>query len=133
MTKTRSQGLFNRSWLYFRAGYSTYIALLAGIVFNVLLYGIVVTDNRYLASVFTSLTAFLIPEIILAIAVGVGFGIYRIRRNGAYVAEKEVLYPALALTLKGLVKILEHQPFSDDEKKQFEEAIAKTNQLISTS
>jgi hypothetical protein len=83
----------------------------------------------------------LIPEIIVGIAVSIGFGFYRIKRSETFEEhsrtqsdvlgkEKAILYPTLALTLKGLVKILEHQPVSVDEKREFEEAIAKTNQLI---
>src|SRR5205807_8123394 len=103
----------------------------------------------FLKDVFPTLTLFSIIAIIVTVPVSIGVGFYHMKRTGAFAAdaavsteqnpyvykivpgkEQEVLYPVLALTLKGLVKVLEHQSVTEDEKREFQDAIAKTNRLI---
>ena len=150
MTKFKPRHLIYRSWFYFRVGYGTYVALLIGIGGNLLLfYRLGVQYIDFLKDVFPSLTVFSIVALIVTIPASIGFGFYHMKRTGAFAAdasvsteqnpyvykivpgkEQEVLYPVLALTLKGLVKVLDHQPVTEDEKQEFQEAIAKTNRLI---
>lgn len=150
MTKFKPRRLIYRSWFYFRVGYGTYVALLVGIGGNLLLfYRLGVQYIDFLKDVFPSLTVFSIVALIITIPASIGFGFYHMKRTGAFAAdasvsteqnpyvykivpgkEQEVLYPVLALTLKGLVKVLDHQPVTEDEKQEFQEAIAKTNRLI---
>jgi hypothetical protein len=150
LTRFKPRRLIYRSWFYFRVGYGTYVALLVGIGQSLLLfYRLGVQYISFLKDVFPSLTLFSIVAIIVAVPVSIGFGFYHMKRTGAFAAdasvsteqnpyvykivpgkEQEVLYPVLALTLKGLVKVLEHEPVTEDEKREFEEAITKTNRLI---
>ncbi len=150
MTKFKPRRLVYRSWFYFRVGYGTYLALLVGIGGNLLLfYRLGVQYIGFLRDVFPSLTLFSIIAIIITVPVSIAAGFYHMKRTGAFAAdasvsteqnpyvykvvpgkEQEVLYPVLALTLKGLVKVLEHEPVTEDEKREFEEAITKTNRLI---
>lgn len=150
MTKFKPRRLIYRSWFYFRVGYGTYVALLVGIGGNLLLfYRLGVQYIDFLKDVFPSLTVFSIVALIVTIPASIGFGFYHMKRTGAFAAdasvsteqnpyvykivpgkEQEVLYPILALTLKGLVKVLDHQPVTEEEKEEFQEAIAKTNRLI---
>ena len=150
MTKFKPRRLIYRSWFYFRVGYGTYVALLLGIGGNLLLfYRLGVQYIDFLKDVFPSLTLFSIVAIIVTVPASIGLGFYHMKRTGTFAAdasvsteqnpyvykivpgkEQEVLYPVLALTLKGLVKVLDKQPVTEDEKREFEEAIAKTNRLI---
>jgi hypothetical protein len=142
--------LIYRSWFYFRVGYGTYIALLVGLGGNLLLfYRFGVQYIGFLKDAFPSLTLFSILAIVVTVPVSIGVGFYHMKRTGAFAAdaavsteqnpyvykvvpgkEQEVLYPVLALTLKGLVRVLEQKPVAKDEMREFEEAIAKTNRLI---
>ena len=139
-----------RAWFYFRVGYSTYLALLVGIASNLLLfYRLGIQEIDFLHDWFTSLTLFALTAILVLLPLSIGTGLYHMKRTGAYAAdaavsteqnpyaykaipgkEQEVLYPVLALTLKGLVKVLEKQPVTEDEKHEFEKALEKTNLLI---
>ena len=150
MTKFDFRHVIYRAWFYFRVGYGTYIALLVGLGSNLLLfYRLGIQQIDFLGDVFTSLTVFSIVAIIVLLPISIGAGLYHMKRTGAYAAdatvsaeqnpyayravpgkEQEVLYPVLALTLKGLVKVLEKQQVTEDEKQEFQKALEKTNQLI---
>lgn len=150
MTNFDLNRIIYRAWFYFRVGYSTYLALLVGIASNLLLfYRLGIQDIDLLHDWFTSLTFFAITAILVLLPVSIGAGLYHMKRTGAYAAdatvsaeqnpyaykaipgkEQQVLYPILALTLKGLVKVLERQPVTEEEKQEFEKALEKTNRLI---
>lgn len=150
MTNFDLNRIIYRAWFYFRVGYSTYLALLVGIASNLLLfYRLGIQDIDLLHDWFTSLTLFAITAILILLPVSIGAGLYHMKRTGAYAAdatvsaeqnpyaykaipgkEQQVLYPILALTLKGLVKVLEKQPVTEEEKQEFEKALEKTNRLI---
>lgn len=150
MTNFDLNRIIYRAWFYFRVGYSTYLALLVGIASNLLLfYKLGIQDIDLLHDWFTSLTLFAITAILILLPVSIGAGLYHMKRTGAYAAdaavsaeqnpyaykaipgkEQQVLYPILALTLKGLVKVLEKQPVTEEEKQEFEKALEKTNRLI---
>lgn len=150
MTNFDLNRIIYRAWFYFRVGYSTYLALLVGIASNLLLfYRLGIQDIDLLHDWFTSLTLFAITAILILLPVSIGAGLYHMKRTGAYAAdatvsaeqnpyaykaipgkEQQVLYPILALTLKGLVKVLEKQSVTEEEKQEFEKALEKTNRLI---
>ena len=150
MTNFDLNRIIYRAWFYFRVGYSTYLALLVGIASNLLLfYRLGIQEIDLLHDWFTSLTLFAVTAILVLLPVSIGAGLYHMKRTGAYAAdaavsteqnpyaykavpgkEQEVLYPVLALTLKGLVKVLERQPVTEEEKQEFEKALEKTNRLI---
>lgn len=150
MRRLHPRKLLYRSWFYFRVGYGTYVALLLGIVNSLLLiYRLGITYIDFLKDLFPSLTVFSFVALIVAIPLCIGFGLYHMKRTGAYAAdaslsteqnpyaykavpgkEQEVLYPVLALTLKGLVKVLDQEPVTEDEKRQFRDAISRTDRLI---
>lgn len=150
MTNFDLNRIIYRAWFYFRVGYSTYLALLVGIASNLLLfYRLGIQEIDLLHDWFTSLTLFAITAILILLPVSIGAGLYHMKRTGAYAAdaavsteqnpyaykaipgkEQEVLYPVLALTLKGLVKVLEKQPVTEEEKHEFEMALEKTTRLI---
>jgi hypothetical protein len=140
-----------RSWYYFRIGYGTYLALLIGIASNlVVLYRLGVVDIKFLAVVFPSLAIFTVAAIVVSVPVGIGIGLYHMKRTGAYAAdasigteanpymykiipgkEQEVLYPLLMLTAKSLIKVLDRdEMITPSEKQEFEEALAKASALL---
>jgi hypothetical protein len=140
-----------RSWYYFRIGYGTYVALLVGIASNlVVLYRLGVVDIKFLSVAFPSLAIFSVEAIIVAVPVSIAIGLYHMKRTGAYAAdasigteanpymykiipgkEQEVLYPLLLLTAKSLAKVLDRDGMiTPSEKQEFEDALAKANDLI---
>ncbi len=139
--------LLYRSWLNFRIAYGRYVALLLGIANTiVLLYRLGVRDIGFLSEISPFLTVFAMTAIAVAVPVSTGFCLYHTKRTGAFAAnaslsteqnpyvykvvprKKETLYPRPCAD--PLVKILEHQPVTDEEKREFEEAIAKTYRLL---
>jgi len=140
-----------RSWYYFRVGYGTYLALLLGYSSNiVVLYKLAVVDNRYLTGIFTSLAVFTILGLLVSVPTAILIGIFHIRRSGAFAAEaslstesnpymyklvpgkeREVLFPLLILTAKGLAKVMREQnALSPQEKEEFDRVLAKADRLI---
>jgi len=143
-----------RSWFYFRAGYGTYIALLMGYAGNiVVLYKLGVVGNRLLEGIFTSLTVFTVFGILVSVPVAILLGLFHFKRTGAYSAdaslsieanpyvyklipgkEREVFFPLMVLTAKGLAKVMREQNvLSREEKEEFDNILAKADTLIQGS
>jgi hypothetical protein len=143
--------LLFRAWFYFRIGYGTYISLPVGIASNlVVLYELAIIDNKLLHPIFPSLTFFAVLAILVFFPVGSLLGLYHMKRTPAFAAdasvqtesnpyvykiipgkEQEVLYPLIALTAKGLSRVLEQQQsLSAEEKREFEDALNKANALM---
>ena len=143
--------LLFRAWFYFRIGYGTYISLPVGIASNlVVLYELGIVHNDYFHPIFPSLGFFSLLAILVFLPVGAGVGLYHMKRTPAFAAdasvqieanpyiykivpgkEQEVLYPLIALTAKGLSKILDQQSaLTPEEKIEFEKALNKANSLL---
>lgn len=140
-----------RSWFYFRAGYGTYIALLMGYAGNiVVLYKLGVVGNHFLEGFFTSLTVFTVFGVLVSVPFAILLGLAHFKRTGAYSAdaslsteanpyvyklvpgkEREVFFPLMVLTAKGLAKVmLEQNVLSPSEKQEFDSILAKADSLI---
>jgi hypothetical protein len=140
-----------RAWFYFRTGYNLYLAFLIGFASNiVVLYRLGVTDNKYLAPLFPSLTLFTIVGLVFAVPVGILAGLYHMKRTGAFAAdasvsmesnpyiyklvpgkEKEVFLPLWILTARALAKVLDTQKtFTSEEKRELEDLLNKANALL---
>ncbi len=140
-----------RSWFYFRTGYNLYLAFLIGFASNiVVLFKLGVTDNKYLAPLFPSLTVFTILGLLVAVPVGIFAGLYHMKRSGAYAAdasvsleanpyiykvlpgkEQEVFLPLWVLTVKGLAKMLDQErTMTSEERKEMENLLEKANALL---
>ena len=140
-----------RSWFYFRAGYGTYIALLIGYASNlVVLYRLGVVNIDFLKSFIPSLTAFTILGIFVSVPAAILLGFYHMKRTGAYSAdaslateanpymyklvpgkEREVFFPLMVLTAKGLAKVMREQnALSPEDKEQFDKVLAKAETLV---
>jgi hypothetical protein len=142
---------FFRAWFYFRTGYNLYLAFLIGFASNiVVLYRLGVTDNKFLAPLFPSLTLFTIIGLLVALPFGILTGLYHMKRTGAYAAdasvateanpyiyklipgkEKEVFLPLWILTVRGLAKMLDQQrTMSPEERDQLQKLLDKANALL---
>ena len=151
MRKLNLWKLLFRAWFYFRTGYGLYLAFLIGFASNiVVLYKLGVTDNKYLAPIFPSLTVFGLVALIVASPVAIFSGLYHMKRTGAFAAdaavqtesnpyvyravpgkEREVFVPLMILTAKGLVKVMEQlKTLTPDEKREFENVLAKAEVLL---
>jgi hypothetical protein len=140
-----------RSWFYFRAGYGTYIALLIGYASNlVVLYKLGVVGNHFLEGFITSLTIFTILGILISVPAAILLGLFHFKRTGAYSAdaslsvesspytyklvpgkEREVFFPLMVLTAKGLAKVMREQnALSIEDKEAFDQVLAKAEALI---
>lgn len=140
-----------RAWFYFRTGYNLYLAFLIGFASNiVVLYRLGVTDNKYLAPLFPSLTLFTILGLVVAIPVGILAGLYHMKRTGAFAAdasvateanpyvykvvpgkEREVFLPLWILTVRGLAKMLDQQKtMTSGERKELEDLLHKADALL---
>jgi len=143
--------LLFRAWFYFRTGYGTYISLPVGIASNlVVLYALAIRDNNYFHPLFPSLGFFAIAAVVVFFPVGSILGLFHMKRTPAFAAdasvqtesnpyvykiipgkEQEVMYPLLALTARGLARVLESQDaLSPDEKQEFEDALNKATLLL---
>ena len=143
--------LLFRSWFYFRTGYNLYLAFLIGFASNiVVLFKLGVTDNKYLAPLFPSLSLFTIIGLLVAVPVGIFAGLYHMKRSGAYAAdaavsleanpyvyklvpgkEQEVFLPLWVLTVRGLAKILDQEKtMTSEERKEMENLLEKANALL---
>jgi hypothetical protein len=143
--------LLFRAWFYFRTGYGLYLAFLIGFASNiVVLFKLGVTENKYLALIFPSLTVFTIVSLIVATPVAIFTGLYHVKRTGAFAAdaalltesnpyvyrvvpgkEKEVFLPLMILTAKGLAQVMEQlKTMSPEEKREFESVLAKADTLL---
>ncbi len=140
-----------RSWFYFRTGYNLYLAFLIGFASNiVVLFRLGVTENKYLAPLFPSLTIFTIIGLLVAIPVGIFTGLYHMKRSGAYAAdasvqleanpyiykivpgkEQEVFLPLWVLTVKALAKMLDRErTMTAEERTEMETLLDKANALL---
>ncbi len=148
-----------RAWYYFRTGYATYFAFIIGFFSNiVVIYSLSIkptiisggTVGDYLNFAFPHLTNFIIVAVLVATPVCIYLGLLHMKRTGAFAAdasvstesnpyvyrvvpgkEQEVLFPLLMLTAKGLAKVLDQQNImTPEERKQFEEVLAKTDSLL---
>ncbi len=140
-----------RSWFYFRTGYNLYLAFLIGFASNiVVLFKLGVTDNKYLAPLFPSLTAFTIIGLFVAVPIGIFAGLYHMKRTGAFAAdasvqieanpyvyrvvpgkEREVFLPLAILTAKGLVQVMDQlKTVTAEERSEFEKVLAKADSLL---
>jgi hypothetical protein len=140
-----------RAWFYFRTGYNLYLAFLIGFASNiVVLYRLGVTDNKYLAPLFPSLTLFTIIGLLFAVPIGILAGLYHMKRTGAFAAdasvsieanpyiyklvpgkEKEVFLPMWILTLRGLAKMLDQQKTTTPaERRELEDILNKAKALL---
>ncbi len=143
--------LLFRAWFYFRIGYGTYISLPVGIASNlVVLYELAIINNKLLHPIFPSLAFFAILAVVVFFPGGALLGLFHMKRTPAFAAdasvqteanpyvykiipgkEQEVLYPLIAMTAKGLARVLENQEsITSEEKREFEEALSKANALI---
>ncbi len=149
-----------RAWFYFRTGYSLYIAFPLGFISTVIvIYSLgikpVIDANPptalgdFLQLIFPRLTIFIIIGAVVLIPISISFGLYHMKRTGAYEAdasvaieqnpymykavpgkEEEVFIPLWMLTAKALVKMLDQQnTMTTEEKEQFQEAIEKAERL----
>lgn len=140
-----------RSWFYFRAGYGTYIALLIGYASNlVVLFRLGVEPNSILVRFIPTLTIFTILGILVSVPAAILLGLFHMKRTGAYSAdaslsvesspytyklvpgkEREVFFPLMVLTAKGLAKIMREQnALSPEDKTAFDQVLAKAETLI---
>ncbi len=140
-----------RSWFYFRTGYNLYLAFLIGFASNiVVLFKLGVTENKYLAPLFPSLTTFTIIGLLVAVPIGIFAGLYHMKRTGAFAAdasvqieanpyvyrvvpgkEREVFLPLAILTAKGLVQVMDQlKTVTAEERSEFEKVLAKADSLL---
>jgi len=140
-----------RAWFYFRTGYNLYLAFLVGFASNiVVLYRLGVSDNKYLAPIFPSLSLFTILALVIALPVGILAGLYHMKRTGAFAAdasvateanpyiyklvpgkEREVFLPLWILTVRGLAKMLDQQKTTTpEERKELEDLLGKASALL---
>jgi hypothetical protein len=140
-----------RAWFYFRQGYNLYFAFLIGFASNiVVLYRLGVTDNKFLAPIFPSLSVFTIIGLIVVLPVGILAGLYHMKRTGAFAAdasvateanpyiyklvpgkEKEVFLPLWILTVRALARMLDQQKtMTAEEKKELDDILNKANSLL---
>jgi len=147
----RFRRLLWRSWFYFRAGYGTYLALLLGYASNiVVLYRLAITDIRPLNGIFSSLTVFTIFGVLVSVPVAILLGLFHMKRTGAYSAdaslstesnpyiykltpgkEREVFFPLMVLTAKGLAKVMREQnALSAQDKEEFDRVLSKAETLV---
>jgi ABC-type antimicrobial peptide transport system permease subunit len=140
-----------RAWFYFRTGYNLYLAFLIGFASNiVVLYRLGVTDNKYLAPIFPSLSLFTILALVIALPLGILAGLYHMKRTGAFAAdasvateanpyiykvvpgkEKEVFLPLWILTVRGLAKMLDQQKtMTPEERENLQELLSKADSLL---
>lgn len=140
-----------RSWFYFRTGYNLYLAFLIGFASNlVVLFKLGVTDNKYLAPLFPSLTIFTIIGLLVAVPIAIVAGLYHMKRTGAYAAdasvsleanpyiykvipgkEQEVFLPLAILTAKGLARVMDQlKTMRPEERDEFQKVLAKADSLL---
>ncbi len=151
LTKLDFWKLLFRAWFYFRQGYNVYLAFLIGFASNiVVLYRLGVTDNKFLAPIFPSLTVFTVVGLVIAVPVGIFAGLYHMKRTGAFAAdasvsleanpyvyrvvpgkEKEVLLPLMILTARGLARLMDQlKTMTPEERSEFEDVLAKADTLL---
>ncbi len=143
--------LIFRAWFYFRTGYGLYLAFLIGFASNlVVIYKLGIVDNKYLSPFFPSLTVFVIIALIVATPIAIFSGLYHMKRTGAFAAdaavqtesnpyiyravpgkEREVLYPLMVLTARGLAKVMDQlKTMTPEERSEFESVLAKADVLL---
>jgi len=140
-----------RAWFYFRTGYNLYLAFPIGFASSiVVLYRLGVSDNKYLAPIFPSLTTFTVIGLLVALPFGIFAGLYHMKRTGAFAAdasvsteanpyiykvvpgkEKEVFLPLWILTARALARMLDQQKtMTPEERKELEDILNKANSLL---
>ena len=143
--------LLFRSWFYFRVGYGTYIAFLIGFASNIIvIYKLGVKENTIIGPFFSSLTLFALLALAVMIPICIGFGLYHMKRTGAYAAdatvsteqnpyiykvlpgkEQEVFLPLWIMTVRGLARVLEQEKaMSPDERKELQDTLKKADALL---
>ncbi len=160
MTYLNLRRVLFRAWFYFRTGYSLYIAFPLGFISTVIvIYSLgikpVIDANPptalgdFLQFIFPRLTYFIIIGAMVLIPISISFGLYHMKRTGAYAAdasvaaeqnpyaykavpgkELEVFIPLWMLTAKALAKMLDQQnTMTTEEKGRLQEAIEKAESL----
>src|SRR5712664_4027577 len=140
-----------RSWFYFRVGYGTYIAFLIGFASNIIvIYKLGVKENTIIGPFFSSLTLFALLALAVMIPICIGFGLYHMKRTGAYAAdatvsteqnpyiykvlpgkEQEVFLPLWIMTVRGLARVLEQEKvMSPDERTELRDTLRKADALL---
>jgi hypothetical protein len=143
--------LLFRAWFYFRTGYGLYLAFLIGFASNlVVIYKLGVVGNDYLSPFFPSLKVFAIIALIVTTPIAIFSGLYHMKRTGAFAAdaavqtesnpyiyravpgkEREVLYPLMVLTARGLAKVMDQlKTMTPEERREFENVLAKADILL---
>jgi len=151
-----------RAWFYFRTGYSLYIAFPLGFISTVIVvYSLAIKPaiesggavGGYLQTLFPHLVNFVIIGAVVLTPIAVSLGLYHMKRTGAFEAdasvsteanpyiykavpgkEEQVFIPLWMLTAKAIARILDQQKnMTQQEKRQFEEAIEKAEKLMAGS
>lgn len=143
--------LLFRSWFYFRTGYNTYIAFFIGFASNVIvIYKLGVSENKFLASYFQSLSVFAILALVILLPLCISAGLYHMKRTGAFAAdasvstesnpyayrvipgkEQEVFLPLWILTVRGLARVLDQQSaMTPEERQELERTLSRANSLL---
>jgi hypothetical protein len=149
-----------RSWFYFRTGYSLYIAFPLGFISTVIvIYSLGIKPviestpptalGGLLQFIFPRLTYFIIIGAAVLTPICIAFGLYHMKKTGAYEAdasvtleqnpyiykavpgkEEEVYIPLWMLTARVLANMADQQKtMTPEEKRQIEEAIEKAERL----
>lgn len=143
--------LIFRAWYYFRIGYGTYVAFPLGFVSTmIVIYELALVDVPALHEVFPHLYVFGIVALLVLVPLSIYAGLYHIKKTGAYSAEasvltesnpymykaipgkeREVFLPLMAMTLRGLAKVMEQQQsITAEEKEQFRAVLEKADNLL---